>query len=485
VVVAPGGGGVDANRMPRTPSRRLTLWLLALAGVLALTLAPRAHAATQTTSTASIADNQKRVCVYDVNSVSGLDTFAALTGRSSVDCAMVYTGSPDWAGWIDPWFLHHPNPDLNWAAWVRNSPANDRRQLIISQPLIPTSQASTDWLDAGANGDYTQYAKQFAQNLVADGVSDAVIRLSWEMNGTWNIDSIPNTPAGDAKWIQFWRLTVQAMRSVPGQHFLFDWCPNNGYRPIALTDYYPGDDVVDIIGDDPYDAGVPTNTTDRWGNVLNRAGGLQTILDFAKAHNKPISLPEWGVGTPTSSNLAGGDDPTYIQGLANLIANNNVAFQTYFYAHEWATELQTGPQSLTAYKNAFGNNGYATGPDNGTDTTPIPTTGTNTATYPVADTTPTLTTRPKAPATKTTKKATVASKGKATKKKSKKKTKKKTKKRAKKTKKKTAKGKHGKKGKKAKTAKKHGRKKAKKARRKPVRGKSTRTRASSSGRAVR
>src|SRR5690349_3924987 len=57
--------------------------------------------------------DQKRVCVYDVNSISGLATFARMVGRSVVDCGMVYTGSPDWAGWTDPWFLHHPDPDLN------------------------------------------------------------------------------------------------------------------------------------------------------------------------------------------------------------------------------------------------------------------------------------------------------------------------------------------------------------------------------------
>jgi hypothetical protein len=323
-------------------------------------------------STASIADNQKRVCVYDADYISQLAPFAAMVGRKTVDCAMVYTGSPDWAGWVDPWFLHSGDPDLNWAGWVQASPANDRRQLIISQPLIPSDLAGTDWLDAGAAGAYTGYARQFAQNLVADGVGDAVIRLSWEMNGTWNIDSIGDTPAEYAKWVQFWRLTVKVMRSVPGAHFLFDWCPNNGVRAIPLADYYPGNDVVNIIGDDAYDAGIPAGQTDRWNTVYNRLDGLSTIVAFAKAHHKPLSLPEWGVGVPDSANLAGGDDPSYVKGMASVVAENDVAFQTYFYAHEWATELQTGPQSLAAYTAAFGDNGYATGSDDGTDITPAP-----------------------------------------------------------------------------------------------------------------
>jgi Glycosyl hydrolase family 26 len=346
------------------------------AGARAATTASRAD--TAGFSTASIADNQKRACVYDANYISQLAPFAAMVKRKTIDCAMVYTGSPDWAGWVNPWFLHHPNPDLNWAAWVRASPANDRRQLIISQPLIPSGLAGADWLDAGASGAYTGYARQFAQNLVAEGVGDAVIRLSWEMNGTWNIDSIGSTPADYAKWVRFWRLTVKAMRSVPGAHFLFDWCPNNGVRSIPLADYYPGNDVVNIIGDDAYDAGVPAGQSNRWNTVYNRLDGLSTIVAFAKAHHKPLSLPEWGVGVADSANLAGGDDPSYVKGMADVVADNDVAFQTYFYAHEWATQLQTGPRSLAAYTAAFGDNGYATGSDDGTDITPAPPLATST-----------------------------------------------------------------------------------------------------------
>jgi hypothetical protein len=310
----------------------------------------------------------KRVCLYDANDISGLATFAAMVGRRTIDCAMVYTGSPDWAGWVDPWFLHHPDPDLNWAAWVRNSPANDRRQLIISQPLIPSGLASTAWRRQGAAGRFEHYARRFAQNLVAGGVGDAIIRLSWEMNGTWNVDNIGTTSQDMTNWIAFWRHTVQAMRAVPGAHFKFVWCINNRYRNIPFADYYPGDDVVDIIGDDVYDSGVASGTSfaARWSAVGSSPGGLQDLIAFAGAHGKPIAIPEWGVGVPNSSNLAGGDDPAYVQGIAAVVADNDVAFQTYFYAHEWATQLQTGPLSLAAYQAAFGDRGYGVGYEGGT-----------------------------------------------------------------------------------------------------------------------
>jgi Glycosyl hydrolase family 26 len=318
-------------------------------------------------STARITDNQKRECVYSHDSVDALASFKLLVSRRTIDCAMVYTGSPDWAGWVNPWFLHVNNPDTNWAEWVRHSPANDRRQLIISQPLIPTFLAHKDWLKVGAAGGYEKYARAFARNLVAYGVPDAVIRLSWEMNGTWNVDSIPDTPQGDREWVRFWQRTVIAMRSVPGAHFTFDWCPNNGVRAIPLNDYYPGDKVVDIIGDDAYDQGVPAGDTDRWQYIYNEPDGLKAIIAFARQHDKPLSLPEWGVGTGSLG--YGGDDGSYVRDMASVVDNNDVAFQTYFYHYSFASQLQRGSRVLAAYRQAFGRHGYAVGPDHGTDIT--------------------------------------------------------------------------------------------------------------------
>jgi hypothetical protein len=343
------------------------LGLLALHAHPASATTPTANTAPQTTAPiANPALDQKRVCVYDANSIAGLNTFAELVHRESVDCALVYTGSPDWAGWVNPWFLAYNTGDLAFANWVRQSPANDRRQLIISQPLLPTGVVTSDpnWRVDGANGAFDSYDVQFAQNLVANGVGDAVIRLDWEANGDWGYDNIGSTAQDFANWAAFWRNTVEAMRSVPGAHFRFDWTINNGYRNIPYTSYYPGDDVVDIIGDDVYDSGVQPTVTDRWSRISGQGGGLNQLLAFAQAHGKPISIPEWGVG-PTDQSLAGGDDPSYVANLAHVIATSDTAYECYFFKYGWATQLQTGPLSLAAYRAAFGDGGYATGTDDG------------------------------------------------------------------------------------------------------------------------
>jgi hypothetical protein len=318
-------------------------------------------------SRVSVVDDQKRVCVYDDNSISALTQFAALAARHTIDCAQVYGASENWAAWADPWFTTSNDPNLNWGAWVRHSPADDRRLLIITQELVPTDLGSTDWLQKGAAGDYAGYARTLARRLVAAGLSDSVIRLAPEMNGNWYDDNVPDTPGGDREWIAFWRRTVTAMRSVPGAQFVFDWCPNNGYRAIPLRDYYPGNDYVDVIGDDAYDSGVPRGVTDRWQYIYDRPDGLHAILDFAQAHDKPFSLPEWGVGPGGTSYLAGGDDASYVRGLAAIVAQDDVAFQAYFFRYGWETELRDGPSALRAYRAAFGTHGYADEPDAGAD----------------------------------------------------------------------------------------------------------------------
>jgi hypothetical protein len=354
--------------MPHTsrrlaPIKTLAIGLLSAAAVLSATAGP---------ASALITPNQKRVCAYNsANTVSGLQSFASLVGRNVIDCAMVYGGTADWNSWDSPWFLNYSSSDLNWGRWVSNSPLNDRRQLIINIPLIPNTATSEDWRSIGAAGGYDQYATTLAQNLVSHGVGDAVIVLGAEANGSWESDYVGSTAQQMAQWVQFWRNTVTTMRAVPGAAFQFVWAVNNRFPATPFAQYYPGDDVVDMIGDDAYDSAVTADAND-WNEVYNSAGGLAALVAFANQHGKPIALPEWGVGVRDSSTNAGNDDPAYVQGMGQVVAANNVAFQAYFFAHEWQTELQQGPQSLAMYKYEFADGGHAAGLNDGMDMLPAP-----------------------------------------------------------------------------------------------------------------
>jgi hypothetical protein len=317
----------------------------------------RAHAMSATAPStpagaqALIGGNSKTDCVYAANSIQVLQAFDQMVNRN-FECVLVYNdASPDWVGWEDPWFLTEQDPNYNWVKWA--TAPRTHRQLIITNSLFPSQLINTDWLHAGASGAYDGHARALARNLVAAGLGNAVIRLGAEANDSSSQWSIGSTDESFQLWRQFWRRTVLAMRSVPGAHFLFDWCINAYWRPIPLSKWYPGNDVVDIVGIDAYDAGVPAGEN-RWSRIYNQTDGIRDVLRFAAAHGKPLSIPEWGLWTSGPGTLGGGGDPAYIDGIGGVVRNNRVAYQAYFYNHDAATLLANSPWSLESYRRHFG-----------------------------------------------------------------------------------------------------------------------------------
>jgi Glycosyl hydrolase family 26 len=300
----------------------------------------------------------KTVCAYSSHSIASLNAFSRSIGRD-VNCAVVFNNaSPDWAGWEKPWFTRHIPDDNNWRAWA-TAPGKHRR-LVITQGLFPGALKNTDWRTAGARGDYEQHARNLAHNLVTAGLGGSIIRLSHEANGTWNPDNIGSTQRDYDLWRRFWRNTVMAMRSVPGAHFKFDWTVNGRVRPIPLGDFYPGDDVVDIIGIDAYDSGIPAGQRNRWATVWGGRDGVRDVLAFARAHHRPLSIPEWGLANPATRTAGGGDDPAYVDGIANVVRKNDVAYQSYFFSGEIGAQLKASPRSIAAYRRHFGAHGDST-----------------------------------------------------------------------------------------------------------------------------
>jgi hypothetical protein len=87
-------------------------------------------------------------------------------------------------------------------------------------------------------------------------------------------------------------------------------------------------------------------------NYARQSGILET-LNFAKAHHKPLSIPEWAVA-PVSEGFSAGDDPAYVDGIAQTVRDNAVAYQAYFFTGPFAAQLANGPGSLASYRRHFG-----------------------------------------------------------------------------------------------------------------------------------
>jgi hypothetical protein len=282
------------------------------------------------------------------------------------NCVETFTDAdPQWSDWVSPWVT----TAWGFAQWLTASP---NRTIIITQNLVPDSVANNEssitWEQACAAGNYNSYATQLAQNLVSTGFGSSVIRLGHEMNGNWYNDAINGygdpadaTSAEESAWAQCFAQEVTAMRAVSGAHFLFDWNVNACVGSIPLSSFYPGNAYVNIIGIDQYDASCegiqPAPSASAFQALISAQGSLTSTADviaFAKAQGKPISFPEWGlVSSSTGTGL--GDDPYYVQGMAALIASNNVAYQSYFDAGDDSI-LPLGPDAplaTAAYIAAF------------------------------------------------------------------------------------------------------------------------------------
>jgi hypothetical protein len=249
---------------------------------------------------------------------------------------------------------------IGWALgrWTASRYAH---RVVYSIPMLPDSGGT---LAAGATGAYNDKFRILALALVANGDGAATLRLGWEFNGNWYRWSI-GVANGPADYAAYWRQIVTTMRSVPGANFKFDWCPNNGGswvngKPLSAAGAYPGDAYVDYVGMDIYDQSWSAQRADpaaRWKEYVTKQDGLGWQRDFAAAHGKQLTFPEWGVGH-RQDGYGGGDSPYFIERMYEWIRTNPVAYHNYFEGADSALDaaLFTGksPNAAKRFIELFG-----------------------------------------------------------------------------------------------------------------------------------
>ena len=247
----------------------------------------------------------------------------------------------------------------------------------------PPSTSMTLMLGVGALT--SAQATSIGQSLVAAGQSGAIIRIMWEQNqdiGGWFQDWNQLSLTA-SQYISTFQNIVTTMRSVPGQAFRFMWNPNGGTGNEAQGriwgDTWPGSAYVNYVGVDQYD-------------YSGYASNIQAVIAFAQSQGLAAAIPEWG--------LNGSDDPSYINGVADLVNNpaNNFALQAYFSYDGGSggidSDITQFPQSQAAYTVDFG------GASSSPSTTTTGTSPTSTTTSPAPTTS--TTSPPPAPTTSTT-----------------------------------------------------------------------------------
>jgi hypothetical protein len=216
----------------------------------------------------------------------------------------------------------------NWDAWegsyatvisCLSLPATAEKAIHISVPMLVSGATLSQGAAGGFDGEYTKLGTA----LVSAGLSHATLRIGWEFNGNWYLWAAAKDPAS---WVTYWRRIVTALRAVPGQHFIIDWCPNRGGPSMNAALAYPGDQYVDVIGMDFYDPpAVVGDDLARWTLVAHKAQGLDWLVAFAKLHGKPFAIDEWGLSSQNA-----GDDPGFVQQVGVWFAVNKPLWQIVF-----------------------------------------------------------------------------------------------------------------------------------------------------------
>ena len=76
--------------------------------------------------------------------------------------------------------------------WTLNGWKGTSYRMVYGVPIIPDTGGT---LAEGASGTYNAYFKTLAQNLLAAGQGNAILRLGWEFGGGWYHWHVANTPA--------------------------------------------------------------------------------------------------------------------------------------------------------------------------------------------------------------------------------------------------------------------------------------------------
>ncbi|TDT40931.1 glycosyl hydrolase family 26 [Streptomyces sp. BK208] len=250
-----------------------------------------------------------------------------------------------------------------WADW-RTRQAD--RMLVLNVPMMERNEEHVgdrevrQLLRQGAAGRFDRHFRALAERLVALKVPDTVLVLGWEMNGTTYTHRCGPDPEA---WKAYWNRIVTTMRAVPGQKFRFDFAPSRGRDAVPWTQCYPGDATVDIIGMDSYDQPRGMSFDEQVGEPY----GLQAHVDFAKAHGKPVSYPEWGL-------FRNGDNAAYMRRMLAWMDEHKPVYNTVTdYCPHGVWQCDDNPRSTAVYRSVlFGRTDGTepTAPEPGKPTTP-------------------------------------------------------------------------------------------------------------------
>jgi hypothetical protein len=240
------------------------------------------------------------------------------------------------------------------------------QRLLLSVPLINAGFSNDQAALASYAANPSTWNANFttlAQNLVASGFSNAIIRLMWEPDsGIYSSEDLTSA----TNYATLWRDAYTAMMSVSGAQFQWAWYWGGNFDSTTNNTGYPGNAYVNYVTFDFYDqswdgsCGIAYNGSNftatqencLWSRDFNSL--LGNLTSFASAHGKPVGIGEFGV-INRGDGHGGGDDPTFINNFSTWLKSNKVAWASYFNFNSGGNSILSNyANSLAAYQADLG-----------------------------------------------------------------------------------------------------------------------------------
>jgi hypothetical protein len=282
-----------------------------------------------------LADSSPITGVYVGNDPARLARFEQWLGAPA-DAVLGYTNDRDWQG-MDPGWIMGQFPD---------------HAILFSIPLFP----QTSSLAAVADGAGDERFRAFADKILANADSVAApdgniyVRTGWEVGGdtfAWSQQAKSDPEAFKQAFARF----ADAFHGASDKFkIVWDAVGDRG----NVTQYYPGDEYVDVVSQDFY--WQPQWSSYDGGDAFahyagsSQGQGLNELKAFAAAHGKPFAVSEWGV-------KAGFDGTEFIQAAEKWFEDNDVLWAAYWDSDTaYPGRLSDGsdPASGAAFRDAFG-----------------------------------------------------------------------------------------------------------------------------------
>lgn len=202
---------------------------------------------------------------------------------------------------------------------------------------------SIDYLKEIPEGKHDSYLKSFAASIKQYS-NPIIIRFAHEMNGDWY-------PWGNRpeEYKKAYRHIVSVFRGEGINNVSWMWsinADNIPYSPISnAANFYPGDDVVDLIGIDGYNFGTSQNYGG-WKSFLNI---FRESYDFvSRTYYKPIYISE------TASSEVGGNKALWVDEMFKIALSNyfpKISEITWFNLNkETDWRINSSSSSLESFK---------------------------------------------------------------------------------------------------------------------------------------